>query len=68
MTKTSQNEAENFGKFTIVFDTLEEAKEDQMTASTFSQSSLIEIDESIKALEEIQNSVGTINYTFYTLT
>lgn len=63
MNSNNQNQPRNFD---IVFKMLEKAKKEQQEKTKFSESDYKEIDESIKMLEEIQQSVDTASYTIFT--
>lgn len=55
-------------KFDILFEKLKEAKQEQMSNMNLSESDYTGIHDSIKMLEEIQQSIDTSTYTYYTQT
>jgi hypothetical protein len=55
-------------EFNIIFEKLEEAKEEQLENNGLTESDYSNIDESIQKLQEIQQSIDTSSYTYFTRT
>ncbi len=59
---------ENTENYDIIFDKLAEAKNEQQINVGLSESDYSEIDESIQQLHEIQQSIDSSTYTYFTRT
>ena len=59
---------QNIDKFSIVFEKLAEAKVEQQKNAGLSESDFSDIQESVQKLQEIQQSIDTSSYTFFTRT
>lgn len=59
---------ENIENYDIIFDKLAEAKKEQEINVGLSESNYSDIDESIQKLQEIQQSIDSSSYTYFTRT
>lgn len=59
------NTAENFD---IIFDKLEEVKKEQIDNTDMTEYDYLEISKSVQILQEIQQTIDTSSYTFFTRT
>jgi len=53
-------------EYSIIFEKLAEAKDEQMINAGLSESDYSEIHESVQKLQEIQQSIDHSSYTFFT--
>lgn len=53
-------------EYSVIFEKLEEVKDEQMINAGLSESDYSEIQESVQRLQEIQQSIDLSSYTFFT--
>jgi hypothetical protein len=63
-----KNKEHKVEEFSIIFDKLAEARDEQMLNSNIDESDFNEIHESVQKLQEIQQSIETSSYIFFTRT
>lgn len=54
------------GKYNIIFEKLNEAKDEQKNNVCLSESDYSDIHDSVQKLQEIQQSIDSTSYTFFT--
>ncbi len=61
-----KNKEQIIEEFSIVFQKLAEAKDEQMINAGLSESDFSDIHESVQKLQEIQQSIDSASYTLFT--
>ena len=67
--KSKHANKSNFVKnFDVIFNKLEEVKNEQIFSTDLTESDYLEINKSVQILQEIQQNIDTSSYTFFTRT